>query len=144
MPNTSVISSRLEPQQEHRLSRMARRMGRTPSETGALLIEEGLRRAEFAFIDFRDSPVGRQAYIQGSTLAVWEVVWIGRSHQDDAAKTAAHLAMPAPKVKAAFNYATAFPREIDEAIRENEESDFDALSRLLPQTEVFPPAKSRR
>jgi hypothetical protein len=34
----------------------------------------GLRRSEFAFVDFRDSPAGRQAYPQGSTLAVWAVL----------------------------------------------------------------------
>src|SRR5204863_2574579 len=92
---------------ESRLGRMARQLGRTARETGALLIEEGLRRSEFAFIDFRDSPVGRQAFIQGSSLAVWEVVWIARSYLGDAEKTAAHLEMPLAKVKAALNYATA-------------------------------------
>src|SRR5882724_10037775 len=99
MPKTSVVSSRLEPGQELRLGRMARQLGRTASETGALLIEEGLRRSEFAFIDFRDSPVGRQAFIQGSSLAVWEVVWIVRSYQDDAGRAAGHLEMPLPKVQ---------------------------------------------
>ena len=70
MSKTHVISSRLEPDQGKRLARKAKQLGRTPSETGALLIEEGLRRDEFAFLDFRDSPVGRQSYVQGSTLAV--------------------------------------------------------------------------
>jgi len=42
------------------------------SDASARLVEEGLRRSEFAFLDFADSPAGRQAYMQGSTLAVWE------------------------------------------------------------------------
>src|SRR6266446_4052782 len=87
MPKTSIISSRLEPDQEKRLARKARQLGRSPSETGALLIEEGLRRDEFAFVDFRESPVGRQAYIQGSTLAVWEVLWIARGYRNSVEKT---------------------------------------------------------
>ena len=45
------------------------------------LVEEGLRRSEFAFLDFRDSPAGRQAYIQGSTLAIWEVMLLLRELQ---------------------------------------------------------------
>lgn len=57
-----------------RLKRIANRHGWTPSEASARLVEEGLRRSEFAFLDFHDSAAGRQAYIQGSTLAVWEVV----------------------------------------------------------------------
>ena len=69
-----VISMRLPAESGKRLKRMANRHGWTPSDASARLVEEGLRRSEFAFIDFRDSPVARQAYIQGSTLAVWEVL----------------------------------------------------------------------
>ena len=58
MPKTSVVSMRMEESQEERLEKMARRLGRSPSETSALLVEEGLRRSEFAFVDFRDTPVG--------------------------------------------------------------------------------------
>lgn len=140
MPKTSVVSTRLDPQQQLRLNGMARRLGRSPSETGALLIEEGLRRAEFAFIDFRDSPVGRQAYIQGSSLAVWEIVWIARGYQNNVEKTAAHLEMSPVKVKAALNYGKAFAEEIQTALQEHEACDFESLSRSVSQAEVFPPA----
>ena len=143
MSRSSIVSSRLEPEQEQRLLRKAKQIGRSLSETGALLIEEGLRRDEFAFVDFRNSPAGRQAYVQGSTLAVWEVVWIARSYENDAGKTAAHLALAPLKVQAAFNYALAFPDEIQEAIREHEACDFTSLSRMLPQAEIFPPPKKR-
>jgi hypothetical protein len=57
----------------------------------ARLVEEGLRRLEFALIDFRGSPVGRQVYIQGSSLAVWEVMMIVRAYKGDAKKAAKHL-----------------------------------------------------
>jgi hypothetical protein len=139
MSRSSILSSRLEPEQERRLLRKAKQMGRSPSETGALLIEEGLRRDEFAFIDFRDSPSGRQAYVQGSTLAVWEVAWIARSYKGDAGKIAAHLCLSPLKVKAALNYALSFPDEIQDAIQENQACDFASLSRMLPQAEIFPP-----
>src|SRR5580692_2882373 len=83
MPATrsTVISMRLPAESEKRLRRMANRHGWTPSDASARLVEEGLRRSEFAFIDFRDSPAGRQAYIQGSTLAVWEIILLVRSYK---------------------------------------------------------------
>jgi len=137
MAKTSVVSARLDPGQEKRLEKKAKELGRSPSETGALLIEEGLRRDEFGFIDFRNSPVGRQAYLQGSTLAVWEVVWISRSYKGDVLKTADHLELSPLKVQAALNYAKAFPDEVGSAIAEQETSDFETLSRMLPQAEVF-------
>lgn len=137
MAKTSIVSSRLEPGQESRLSQMAKRLGRTPSEVGALLIEEGLRRSEFAFIDFRDSPAGRQAYIQGSTLAVWEVVWLARGYKGSVEQTASHLDMSPLKVQAALNYAKAFPDEVESALAEHENYDFEKLCQMLPQTEEF-------
>jgi hypothetical protein len=143
MSKSVVISSRLAPEQGRRLARKAKQMGRSPSEASALLIEEGLRRDEFAFLDFRDSPVGRQAYLQGSTLAIWEVVWIARDYKHDVDKTAAHLRLSPLHVRAAIRYARAFPAEIDEAIADNEAYDFDSLSRMLPQARIFPPAKGK-
>jgi len=143
MSRTVVISSRLAPEQEKRLARKARQLGRSASETSAMLIEEGLRRDEFAFIDFRDSPVGRQAYLQGSTLAVWEVVWIARGYHNDIGKTSEHLVLSPLKVQAALNYAIAFPEEITEAIAENESGDFTTLSRSLPQAKIFPPPNKK-
>jgi len=120
-----------------RLRREARRLGKAPSETAALLLEEALRQSEFAFIDFRQSGVGRQAYIQGSTLAVWEVVMVARSYGLDAARTAEHLGWPIARVQAALNYALAFPEEIAAAIDDNDALDFQSLSRMLPQASVF-------
>jgi predicted alpha-1,6-mannanase (GH76 family) len=70
--HSTVVSMRLPAESGKRLKRMANRHGWTPSDTSERLVEEGLRRSEFGFIDFRDSPAGRQAYLQGSTLAVWE------------------------------------------------------------------------
>ncbi len=134
---SKVISLRFHNQQVERLARLARRLGRTTSEAGALLVEESLRRSEFAYIDFRDSPAGRQAYIQGSTLAVWEVVLIARSYRMDAGQTAVHLSWPVNKALAALNYAAAFPDEIDQAVQDNEAVNYAELSRMLPQTEYF-------
>lgn len=117
---------------------MARRLGRTPSETSALLVEEALRQAEFGHIEFRDSPVGRQAYIKGSSLAVWEVVMLAQCYEMDATKTASHVEWHPYRVKAALAYAEAFPQEIHAAIEDASiVSDFATVSRMLPQTQLL-------
>jgi uncharacterized protein (DUF433 family) len=134
---------RLPAESEKRLRRMANRHGWTPSDASARLVEEGLRRSEFAFIDFRDSSAGRQACIQGSTLAVWEIMLLVRSYKGKAAAVAAHLGWPAAKVQAAVHYAEAFPDEVNEALTENDSADFDALKRMLPQAAEFTSPKKR-
>jgi hypothetical protein len=121
---------------------MATRHGWTASDTSARLVEEGLRRDDFALIDFRDSPAGRQACLQGSSLAVWEVMLIARDYKNDAAKVAKHLHWAEAKVQAAFNYAKAFPAEIKEALEENDSASFETLSRMLPQAREFQSSKS--
>lgn len=139
-----VISMRMPAESGRRLKRMANRHGWTPSDASARLVEEGLRRAEFGFIDFRDSPAGRQACLQGSTLAVWEVMLLVHSYKRDVSAIAAHLKWPEVKVQAAVNYAEAFPEEINEAIAENETTDFEALKRMLPQATEFVPRKAAK
>jgi hypothetical protein len=128
---------RLPAESGRRLKRMASRHGWTASDASARLVEEGLRRSEFAFIDFRDSFAGRQAFLQGSTLAVWEVLLLVRGYDGDAAAVALHLHWPEAKVRAAVHYAEAFPEEIDEALAENDATDFKALKRMLPNAEEF-------
>src|SRR6266404_7223438 len=100
MPST-VVSLRVSEEQAERLRRKARQLGRSPSETGAILLEESLRRDEFAFIDFRDSPVGRQACIQGSRLAVWMVVKVVQAFGGKIEKSAAHLQRSPVHIQAA-------------------------------------------
>lgn len=130
---STVVSMRLSPESGNRLKRMASHHGWTASDAGARLVEEGLRRSEFALIDFRDSAVGRQAYIQGSSLAVWEVVLLVRSYKGNPSAVARHLKWPEAKVHAAINYAKAFPEEIENALSENAAMDFESLKRMLPQ-----------
>ncbi len=142
--HSTVISMRLPAESGQRLKRMARRHGWTTSDASARLVEEGLRRSEFAFIDFRDSATGRQACIQGSTLAVWEVMLLMRNYDGDAVAVARHLKWPQMKVQAAVHYAEAFAEEVDEAIADNDAMDFDALKRMLPQAAEFVAGKATK
>ena len=139
-----VLSMRLPVESGRRLRRIANRHGWTPSDASARLVEEGLRRTEFAFLDFRDSPAGRQAYIQGSTLAIWEVLLLLRSYNRNVMAVAKHLGWPESKVRAALNYAEAFPEELNEALVENSSTDFDDLKRMLPQAVEFNAKKTKR
>ncbi|MGA2075174.1 MAG: transcriptional regulator [Terriglobia bacterium] len=132
-----VLSMRLPMTSGKRLKRLAKQHGWTPSDTSARLVEEGLRRSEFAFIDFRDSAAGRQACVQGSSLAVWEVMLLVRSYKADLSRVARHLQWPELKVRAAINYAEAFPAEIEDALSENDSVGFATLKRMAPQTVEF-------
>ncbi len=92
--DSMVINMRLPSKSGKRLKRLATRHGWTASDTSARLVEEGLRRADFAFVDFRDTAVGRQACIQGThwpcgrlwcwrtiitmTFQKWPSIWVGR------------------------------------------------------------------
>jgi hypothetical protein len=141
---STVISMRLPAESGLRLKRMARRHGWTASDASARLVEEGLRRSEFAFIDFRDSWAGRQACMQGSTLAVWEIMLLLRSYGGDVTAVARHLRWPQGRVQAAVHYAEAFPDEINEAMAENDATGFAALKRMLPQAVEAVAAKAAK
>ena len=140
--SSMVISMRLPMESAKRLRRLANRYGWTPSDASARLVEEGLRRSEFAFIDFRDTPAGRQACIQASSLAVWEVIQIVRSYRGEVAATAKHLGWSQVKVQAAVHYAEVYTKEINDVIADNQATDIAALKNLLPQTVEFVPKKS--
>lgn len=135
MPATTVLSLRLPAERAESLKRLARRLDRSTAETAARLLDEGLRREDFAMIEFRDSPVGRQAHVQGSRVAVWQVVQLQRAYGNEIGKTAQHLAWPVPKVQAALNYADAFPEETHSAMEDAKSHDFTRLSRLIPALE---------
>ena len=139
-----VISMRLPAESGKRLKRMARRHGWTASDASARLVEEGLRRSEFAYIDFRDSAAGRQACMQGSSLAVWEVAMLLRSYKQDVGAVAKHLEWPVFRVQSALNYIEAFPEEIGEALAENDAIDFTTLKRMLPQAMEFVVGKAAK
>ena len=141
---STVLSMRLSVESGKRLKRMANRHGWTPSDASARLVEEGLRRSEFAFIDFRDSAAGRQACIQASTLAVWEIMFLVRSYKGNVPAVAKHLRWTEAKVRAVVNYAEVFPEEIAEAMSENESTDFETLKRMLPQATEFVSTKPTR
>ncbi len=123
---------RLKESPAAKLARLARILRRSMGETAALLLEEKLKEEEFAFIEFRDSAVGRQACVQGTSLAVWEVVLVARNLEMDAAKVARHLDWPKVKVESALAYARANADEIDPILEEVDTTTTDGLRSPLP------------
>ena len=65
-------------------------------------------------VSFRGSLSGREAYLTGHRVAVWEVVAVYQETKS-VDKTASHFRWPRVLVKRALTYATAFPEEVGEA-----------------------------
>jgi len=130
---SQVISTRLPDRTAERLKQLARQLGKTPSETSAILIEESLRESEFPYIEFRQSPLGRQPYLKNSSLALWEVMQIAQSYALDEQKTAAHFHRPCEWVRSALLYAEAYQSEVEKAIAQAQTLNETTLKRLLPQ-----------
>lgn len=89
---SQVLSLRIPEQMVERLDRFARKLGNgmTRTKASVMLLEESLREAEFACIEYRDSPIGRQPYMKGSGLAIWEVVMIAKQYDMDAERMTQH------------------------------------------------------
>jgi hypothetical protein len=90
---------------------------RTPSDLLAEYAEEILRRRQFCHIEFRTTPLGRLAYVEGTRSAVWLICDLVRQNRGDVRKTAKLHQWPETKVRAAVNYAKAYPQEIEPLIR---------------------------
>jgi uncharacterized protein (DUF433 family) len=134
---SQVVSIRLTVQQFERLQRVSSQFGHTASEAAAVMIEEGLRKTEFAFIDFRSSIRGREAFLQTTGLAIWEIVMIGRGYKMNVDAIADHLQLPDVRIEAALNYYAAYPEDIQLALDDLASYDFEKLKRMLPDITVF-------
>jgi len=136
---SQLISARLPETTAERMRQYARRKQRSLNEMMATALEEWLRQNEFAYIEFRDTPDGRIAYMKGSRLTVAWVIKIARSQDNDIGKTVGYFGehRSADWVQAAFNYYAAFREEIDAQIADIESQAFERLKRRLPQLELI-------
>lgn len=133
MPS-KVFSVRLPSESKERLERFARFQEKRPTEFAVQLLEEGLRRTEFPYIDFRSTPMGRLAYVEGSRVAVWFVERTYHDFDKDAKATAEHYQWPVEKVKAAIHYAESFPEEMQRAAADHQLAE-KLLRNYLPALE---------
>jgi uncharacterized protein (DUF433 family) len=109
--SSAYVSGRVATRYERLVAKQARASKRSKSDLVARYVIEKSLETEFPGISFRNSLSGREAYLTGHRVAVWEVVTV---HNDtkSLAKTAAHFRWPLVLVKRALAYAKAFPDEI--------------------------------
>lgn len=138
MAVSHILSLRIPDQMLERLDRFARRLGNgmTRTKAGVLLLEESLREAEFPFVEYRDSIIGRQPYMKGSGLAIWEVIMIAKGYDMNAEQVAQYFPYPVENIKAAIDFYEAYREEIDQALEDNN-IGYERLKRLLPNIRLF-------
>jgi uncharacterized protein (DUF433 family) len=96
------------------VTKQARAARTSKSDLVARYVIEKSLETEFPGISFRDSLSGREAYLAGHRVAVWEVVAV-HDETRSVEKTASHFRWPRVLVKRALAYAKAFPDEINGA-----------------------------
>jgi uncharacterized protein (DUF433 family) len=109
--NTVVRSCRLEKESAALLARHAKKRRLEVSTLSSMYLREKAIEEEFPGIGFRDSAGGREAYILGNRVAVWEVL---DTYQEarSIAQTADHFGWPEHLIKCALAYAKAFPEAV--------------------------------
>jgi uncharacterized protein (DUF433 family) len=108
---TVVQSCRIEAEDAALLSRQAKRRHLEVSTLSSLYLKEKALEEEYPGIGFRDSVGGREAYILGHRVAVWEVADVHRETKT-IAKTASHFRWTAALVRCALAYAKDHPEQI--------------------------------
>jgi uncharacterized protein (DUF433 family) len=108
---TVVQSCRIEKGDAALLSRQAKRRHLEVSTLSSLYLKEKAMEEEYPGIGFRDSIGGREAYVLGHRVAVWEVVDAYREAKT-ITKTAAHFRWTPALVRCALGYANSCPNEI--------------------------------
>jgi len=108
---TAYVSGRVPLRYERLVVKQARAARTTKSNLVARYVVEKSLENEFPGVSFRDSLSGREAYLTGHRVAVWEVVEV-YEESSSIKKTADHFHWPEVLVKRSLAYASAFPEEI--------------------------------
>jgi len=127
---TATLGVRLPRQTCEMIRTISAGRGRTPSDLLAEYAEEIARKHRFCHIEFRDTPLGRMAYVEGTRTAVWLICDLVRQNKGDARKTAALRSWPETKIRAAINYAAAYPEEIEPLIERAHDMTEENLRQL--------------
>jgi uncharacterized protein (DUF433 family) len=109
--NTAYVSGRVPARFERLVAKQARAAKTSKSDLVAQYVIEKSVEAEFPGISFRDSLSGREAYLTGHRVAVWEVVAV-HEETKSLTRTVDHFRWPRVLVRRALAYAKAFPEEI--------------------------------
>ena len=112
--STAYVSGRVPVRFERLVSKQARGAKTSKSDLVARYVIEKSLETEFPGISFRNSLAGREAYLTGRRVAVWEVVAVNEEKKSGQ-RTAQHFGWPAVLVKRALAYAKAYPEEIQKS-----------------------------
>ena len=116
--STAYVSGRVPARYERLVAKQARSARTSKSDLVARYVIEKSLETAFPGVSFRDSLSGREAYLTGHRVAVWEVLAVYQETRS-IEKTADHFRWPRVLVKRALAYAKAFPEEISRS-REGE------------------------
>ena len=108
---SAYVSGRVPARYERLVAKQARAARRSKSDLVARYVIEKSLEAEFPGIAFRDSLSGREAYLTGHRVAVWEVLAV-HGETGSVEKTARHFRWPLVLVRRALAYANTFPEEV--------------------------------
>ena len=136
MSATATLSIRIPQQTRRWLERFAKRRG-SAGMAASRILEEAKRREDFPAVEFRDTPLGRVAYVQGTRV---QVAFVYGQLQGAPALTAEKLAesfgWPVWKARGVLTYIEEFATECRQEWEDLESSDWPELRRILPQTEL--------
>ncbi|MGH9159428.1 MAG: hypothetical protein ACRD2X_05510, partial [Vicinamibacteraceae bacterium] len=109
--STAYVSGRVPTRYERLVAKQARAARTSKSDLVARYVIEKSLETAFPGISFRDSLSGREAYLTGHRVAVWEVLSVYEETKS-VDKTAEHFRWPRVLVRRALAYAKAFPEEV--------------------------------
>ena len=120
------FSARFSEELVDKLSEHSGRVGQSNARVAERLIDEGLQMEEFAGVVFRAGPTGRRAGIAGGP-DVWEIVRDLRSPahagaSDPIEAVGRSTGIDRSKIELAAGYYAAYPDDVDDRIRLNEEA----------------------
>ena len=109
---TVVQSCRIDQRLAPLLARQARRKKLEASTLSSLYLQEKALEEEYPGIGFRDAANGREAYILGHRVAVWQVLDV-HNETRSVRKTATYFRWPESLVRCALLFAGDFAREVE-------------------------------
>jgi hypothetical protein len=134
--STATLSIRVPLETRRWLERFAKKRG-SAGMAATRILEEARRREDFPAVEFRDTPLGRVAFVQGTRVQVAFVhTQVTANPHLSAADLAQSFAWSQWKAAGVLAYLEAFPEECRREWEDLQETvSFTALKRSLPQLE---------
>lgn len=133
------VNTRIPQRVKRDLETLSQRRNQDESELARTLLDEALRREKHPGIVFRQTPVGREAAIEGRRLYVWQVVETLRSSEGEVDGAASFLGVRPDQVRTAAGYYAEYQTEIDRLIALNDEESDRARQRWNLEQQALHP-----